>query len=96
MRYHAPHSITILKYFTLKMRVAELNSKLDSPFPTSELMWNEVCHCNERIGFGRSRTGYCRQYIKLRNFLATRYRLETQSIKLSGHRRLLLALIILA
>jgi len=30
MHYHAPHSITVLKYFTLKMRVTELNSKLDS------------------------------------------------------------------
>jgi len=77
------------------MRVTELNSKLNSPFSVSELMWSVVCQCNERIEFGRSRTGYRRQYIKLRNFLATRYRLLAQSIKLSGHRRLLLARIIL-
>jgi len=77
------------------MRVTELNSKLNSPFSASELMWSVVCQCNERIECGRSRIEYRRQYIKLRNFLATRYRLVAQSIKLSGHRHLLLALIIL-
>jgi hypothetical protein len=96
MHYEAPKSITILKYFKMKICVTELNSKLNSSFSASELMWDVVCHCNERMDCGRSRIGYFRKYINLSNFLATRYRLVAQSIKLSGHGCLLLALIIFA